>query len=419
MAFKPVRRVRERRYPTTVQAELAERLEALATLPPSPPTPYLTVSLDWRPSGSDPEYRGAIQRFEQDARQCQEEHWPRGEVFDSLGEDIERIQDLLSNRIDPATRGVFVVANSGQGVFQTISLGLPLQTRVVSGPIPALLPVARLDEDNPSYAVLLADQQNAYLSIIAQGHRVEELAIASSDYPRKQATGGWSQRRFQQRADERMLALGRQISEEANRYLNERGIDMLILAGDEVITSVLDRTMPDELKQRVVETIRLDIQATTAEILDATRPIAERAESEREVQAVEQVADMIGAGHRAVGGSREVIDALAQGRVTHLLINEDFHEDGWADFTQHRYGAGADQDVTAGTTGPMEAVPIIVQEEMIRLAVQHGADLDVIHTGVPLVREANDAIPDAGEIPRSPAATRLDVFGGVAAILRY
>lgn len=420
MAFNPVKRVRERTYPTSVQAELAKRLRELAELPPEGATPYLTASLDWRPSGSDPEYRAAMQQFDQEARRIQKEYWPRGDVFDSLGADIEKIQEWLRREVDPASKGVFIVANSGKDVFEAITLGMPLKTTITAGPIPSLLSLARLDEDNPSYAVLLADQQNAYLTVISQAHRVEELAMASSDFPRKQASGGWSQRRFQQRADERIMALGRQISEETQQYLMDRGIEMLIIAGDDVITGVLDRTMPDDLKDLVVDTIRLDIQATTEQIIEATMPIAERAEAEREMMSVQAVADMAGAGGTAVTGSAEVLEMLSHGRVTHLVLNEDFHEDGWADFTHQRYGAGDRRDVLAAVDENFDVLPIIVEEEMVRLAIQHGAEIDVIHTRVPLNDDDPDrTLPNAGEIPRSEAARLLDTLGGVGAVLRY
>jgi hypothetical protein len=419
MAFNPVKRVRERRYPTTMQARLAGKLTSMAALPPSIETPYLTVSLDWRPSGSDPEYRGALQMFEQESRRLQQEHWPRGPVFDSLGADILRIRSWLVNEVDPSTKGVLIVANSGADVFETISLGLPLENRVVSGAVPALLPLARLDEDNPTYAVLLADQQNAYLSLISQAHRVEELAMASSDYPRKQATGGWSQRRFQQRADERIMALGRQISGEVQQYLHQRGIEMLILAGDEVITSVFDRTMSEALKEMVIDRIRLDIQATTEEIIEATFPIAEAAEALRELESANAVAQEIRGGGAAVAGSDHVLAALVAGKVSSLIMNEDYHEAGWADFVNHRYGAGDRGDVFDRFPGEFEAEPIIVEDEMVRLAILSGADIDIIHTGVKIDRELNEQIPDAGEMPRSEAARLLDEYGGVAAMLRY
>lgn len=419
MAFSPVKRVRERQFETTVQEDLDAVLRELADLPTAPPTPYLTVSLDWRPSGTEPEYRGAIQYFEQNARRIQEEYWPRGEVFDSLGADIEHIREWLTNGVDPASHGLFVVANSGQNVFEAVSVGLPLQNRVIAGPMPALSSLARLDEDNPTYAVLLSDQQQSYLSLISQATRVEELTMVSSDYPRKQATGGWSQRRFQQRADERLMALARQIAAETERYLTRNDVDMLIIAGDEVITGALDRTMPDQLAKLVIDRIRLDIDASGTEILEATLPIAERAEAEREKASVEAAANAVGQGDTGVAGAEQVIEALAHGRVSELILNEDYHEDGWANFANMRYGVGEQRDVLGGVVDEATLLPIVVEEEMVRLAIQQNAGIDIIHTGVPMTAERDDQLPDAGEIPRSVAARKLDELGGVAAILRY
>jgi hypothetical protein len=419
MAFSPVKRMREDQFETTVQVELDTVLRELGQLPPGHSTPYLTVSLDWRPSGSDPEYRGAIQYFEQQSRRIQEEYWPRGDVFDSLGADILRIREWLSSAVDPATRGLFIVANSGQDVFEAISVGMPLKNRVVSGPIPALGSLARLHEDNPTYAVLLADQQQSYLSLITQAHQVEQLTMVSSDYPRKQATGGWSQRRFQQRADERLMALGRQISEEAERYMDQHDVDMLVIAGDEVITGTLNRTMSESLLERVVAQIRLDIDASTEEILDATVPIAERAEAERELVSVKAISDTYQSGGPAVVGSEAVMNALIEARVAALVINEDFHEDGWADFANQRYGVGEQRNVLTSAVAEIAVAPVIMEEEMVRLAIQQNAEIDIIHTGVPVTGERDDQLPDADEIPRSDAARRLDELGGVAALLRY
>ncbi len=419
MAFNPVRRVRERSFEVPVRAELDEVLRDLAGLAPSTTTPYLTVSLDWRPSGADPEYRAATQQFKRESARLHQQYWPRGGVYDSLGADILRIRSWLTNDVDPSTKGIFIVANHEEGVFETITLGMPLQNRIVAGPVPALLPLARLDEDYPTYAVLVADQQRARVSLITQEHRVEELELTSSDYPRKQQSGGWSQRRFQQRADERLWALARQIAAATDEYLDDQGVDMLIIAGDEVITGALEKVMPDTVRERVAATVRLDVNATIEEIIAATMPLARRDEARREQATVDTIADLAGQGGRVATGSDDVMDALSVGRVMKLVLLEDFHEDGWADFANGRYGVGLPNDVFDGWSGPFEAAPIIVEEEMVRLAIATGAEVDVIHTAVPVEAMDPESIPGDGEIPRSDAAMVLDRFGGVAAILRY
>ena len=47
-----------------------------------------------------------------------------------------------------------------------------------------------------------------------------------------------------------------------------------------------------------------------------------------------------------------------------------------------------------------------------------GGNVEMVHTRVP-VDAGTSASQEAGEIPRSEPATRLDEIGGVAALLRF
>jgi peptide subunit release factor 1 (eRF1) len=419
MATNPVERIRRRIYPTQMQRNLANRLRALAELPANPDTPYLTVSLDWRPEGSDPEYRGGLQRFEHEANEIRDSFGPRGPIFDSLGEDIQRIRTYLEETLEPSSKGVFFVSNSGQGVFEASPLGLPIPTRISCGPIPMLFHLAELVETHPTYAVLVASQQQAMVSVITQGHRLEELDLLSSDYPRKQQTGGWSQRRLQQRADERILALARDLSDATEHFLERRGIDMLILAGDEPVTSALNEVMSEHLQARIIETVRLDERATEQQIVETTLPIIERAEHEREAAAVDRVGELVGGGKGVASGSQAVLEALVNGQVSELIMVDDYHEDGWADFENNRHGVADSRDVFGHADEEFDLVPIALEEEMVRLALLTSAEIDIISSAVPVEYDNEGDIPETGEDIRSPAAKELDNLGGVAALLRF
>jgi peptide subunit release factor 1 (eRF1) len=412
MTINPIKRVRRRVAASPLKHELSDTLRAMAELPPSPEIPYLTVSLDWRPEGSDPEYRSGLRRFEDEANAILQPHWPRGPVYDSLSADIERINHYLTEEIDASAHGVFIVANHSQGVFRALPVGLPLETRISAGPTPALLPLARLDEDHPTYGVLVADQQASRLSLIAHARRVQTLEIASSDYPRKQQTGGWSQRRMQQRADERRLGLARRIASEVEEHLDRTGVDMLIIAGDEVITSALDEVMSDSLRELIIGQMRLDNEIAEKDLIDETMPVAEEAEREREIAVTNAARDAVGADGMGTAGARAVLDALLAGQVEILVMNDDFHAEGWADFEHAQYGIdGAESDDTT---------PIDVEEEFVRLAIQTSAEIDIIHSAVPVDQYEDGDIPDAGaERPRSEASRTLEELGGVAALLRY
>jgi hypothetical protein len=101
-----------------------------------------------------------------------------------------------------------------------------------------------------------------------------------------------------------------------------------------------------------------------------------------------------------------------------LLMVDTFEGTGWADYslpvfrsgdlpTHHPYGG----DVSS-------LVRVDLREEMVRLALMTDAEVNIIHSDVPVsedeeVRDADDGMP------MTDAAQALLEIGGVGALLRY
>ena len=100
------------------------------------------------------------------------------------------------------------------------------------------------------------------------------VQVEASGYPRKQQQGGWSQRRYQNRADERVEAFARTIAEETRRALGEGGdqIDYLIVAADEPMFTALNGAFHETVKQRILGQIHLSIDAGITEVAAAAEP---------------------------------------------------------------------------------------------------------------------------------------------------
>lgn len=442
MATDPIRRIREREHAVPVTFGIREALGDLAQLPPSLDVPYLTVTMDWTPLGDDPgrepppeprrseararrgevgvSRRPARREFEREAQRIVDEHGPRGAAFESLSGDVERIVAFLDDELDPAAQGIFIVACAAHGVFEPFVFALPLETTVSAGPVPDLSSLAWLVDDHPAYAVLLADQHQATISKIRRAARGRSVRLESNDWPRRQQTGGLSQKRLQARADERVAAFARGIADETERTLDEADIDMLVLASDPVIGSALAAAFSRRVTDRVAGSVTLDIQATEAEVIAATRPLVEQVERDQELAAARAVASGVAGDGMAAAGASAVLRALQAGQVAMLVIVDDFAETGWADYGLGVYGVGPIPGAHPAGGDVAGIVPVALEEEMIRLAVRTGAEIEIVHTSVPFDETTEDAIPPAGSPPpRSEAAAVLDEFGGVGALLRY
>jgi hypothetical protein len=444
MATDPVQQIRELEHDTPLAMDLTATLARLAALPPSTEAPYLTVSLDWRPEGSAPgrfeapepkrserrapreedgaPRRPAWQELRRDLEETVNSYGPRGAAFESLTADMERLTTYLDEELDPAATGVVVIACHQQGVFEPVPLDVPIDSGFTAGPIPSLRQLARAADDYPPYAIIVADQRDAFLWLMAGQTWDRGVALEASGYPRKQQQGGWSQQRYQNRADERVEAFARTIAEETRRALGEGGdqIDYLIVAADEPMFTALNAEFHETVKQRILGRIHLPIDAGITEVAVEADPLVEEAERKREMEAVQAVRDGVGAGAKGVAGAEDTITALETGQVMTLVMNDDFAQPGWADYTLPLFGVGSPPAEHPAGGDVANLVPTTVEDEAVRLALQIGAEVQLVRSAVPVGEEEQEQIPDAAEpTPRSEAARALDEMGGIGAILRY
>lgn len=419
MATDPVRQVERQRDETPFVADLAGDLRRLAALPASIEAPYLTLSLDWQPDGFRPNRRPGRDYFDQHADEFLAGFAAHSPAHDSLGGDLERIREYLDGEIDPAVQGLVVVACSANGVFEPLPLGVPVPSQLVTAPTPALHALAHVAEDEPPYVVLLADGREASLTLIDQARRERRVDVEGGAGGRSR-DGSGSPRRNQHRAEEQADSFARSVAEETRRVMDGERVGSLVLAADEQMTALLTDAFHQTVRDRLVGSVRLEVGTGEREVIEATLPLVERAEREREADAVGSLENGAGPGGGAVVGVDETLTALQAGQVLTLVMNDDFTAPGWADFGLPLYGAG-DPPAEHPAAGDSAAiVSVAMEEELVRLAILSDATIEIVRTAVPVGAEEQAHVPDAdAPMPRSDAGRRLDALGGVGALLRF
>ncbi len=446
MATDPVQQIRELEHDTPLAVDLKATLTRLAALPPSPEAPYLTVSLDWRPEGSAPgrfdapepkrserrapreedgaPRRPAWQELRRDLEETVNSYGPRGAAFESLTADMERLTTYLDEELDPVASGVVIIACHHQGVFEPVPLDVPVDSGFTVAPIPSLRQLTRAADDYPPYAIIAADQRDAVLWLMEGQTWDRGVQLEATGYPRKQQQGGWSQQRYQNRADERVEAFARTITEETRRAFEAVNApvpyEYLIIAANEQMFTLLNAELHQTIQERVLGQLTLPIEANITEVTAAAQPLVEEAERKREMEAVQAVRDGVGAGGRGVAGAVNTITALETGQVMTLVMNDDFSQPGWADYTLPLYGVGSPPREHPAGGDVANLAPTAVEDEVVRLALQIGAEVQLVRSAVPVGVEEQEQIPNADDpTPRSEAARTLDELGGIGAILRY
>lgn len=447
MATDPVELIQGLEHETPLALDIPATLARLAALPPSPEAPYLTVSLDWRPEGTEPgrvpppEPKRSQRRARRELPENPGTPWrvswaevsrriddlvlefgPRGTAFDSLSTDVERIKRYVDDDLDPAAQGVIIIACHHHDLFEPVPIDVPVTTSITTGPIPALRPLVHAAEDFPPYAVLVADQREAFLWLMEGQTWGSAVQLEADGYPRKQQQGGWSQRRYQARADERVEAFASTIADETRQALGEgrSGIDYLIIAADEPMLTALNGELHETVKEKVIGYIHLAPDAGVTQVAAEAAPLVEQAERQRELEAVQHVRDGAGAGTDGVAGARETVAALQAGQVEELVMNDDFTGPGWADFTLPLYGVGEVPHEHPAGGDVANLTPVALEDAVVFLALQTDAAIELVKSRVPITEAEVEAVPDADDpAPRAKAAKALDALGGIGAILRF
>src|SRR5919202_5512662 len=325
-------------------------------------------------------------------------HSPERESFER---DVERINTYLRDELRPETNGVAVFACAGaDDFFEAVQTVAPIEShRLYIYNQPHLYPLARLMDQYPRYAVLVADTNRARLFVFGRGKALSSDEIQNVK-TKGSKVGGWSQMRYQRHLENYHLQHAKEVAEQLERVVREDGIEHVILAGDEVIIPLLKEQFPKAVAERVVDVLSLDINAPEHEILSESLAAMREHDLVSDQDKVQELLDQYRAGGLAVVGSTDTLEALAMGQVEELFI------------------AARQQNVE----GDREDVAILSDNEVAEpfVAGQDGAvaniDPDSLIVADDLVTRARQT---SARITFIEDATLLEEVGGVGAILRY
>ena len=245
-------------------------------------------------------------------------HSPERESFER---DVERINEYLGEEMRAETNGVAIFACAGaDGFFQAVQTIAPIENhRLYIYNQPHLYPLARLMEQYPRYAVLVADTNRARLFVFGRGKALSSDEIQNVK-TRGAKVGGWSQMRYQRHLEQYHLQHAKEVAEQLERVVREDDIRHIILAGDEVIIPLLREKFPKAVAEKVVDVLSLDINAPEHEILAESMEALREHDAESDAERVERLLNDFRAGGLAVVGSTDTLEALAMGQVEELVI---------------------------------------------------------------------------------------------------
>lgn len=157
---------------------------------------------------------------------------------------------LKTDRPPVGVGGHALIARAGQVVLDEVLPAQPRSKVVRYSPLPHLMPLLLQSRTVAPHVVVICDRRGADIVVVEPGEArapvPAHFTVAGDEYPiTKVAAGGWSQRRFQQRAENTWDHNAKLVAQALSDIVTEMPTALVVLAGDErARAAVLDALEP-------------------------------------------------------------------------------------------------------------------------------------------------------------------------------
>src|SRR5829696_7377019 len=307
----------------------------------------------------------------------------------ALQASLERATSFLENELpSDGAHGVAVFASEQNDLFETLKLPRSVPNRVAIGHSPLVGPLARIAR-RERWCVTLVNRRDARI-LRGGSDGLREVERIHDDVSGQHDQGGWSQARYQRGVEKEKDDHLKVTCDALLRHFRRQPFERLIVGGPREMITDFEQKLHHYIRERLAGRIEVDVEHSSADqVLEAARPLIEKLEHRRELEALEKL------GERGARGLEDVLPPLNERRVEVLIVDEQFG------------GVTGVQCLVCGWLGlegdrcPADGSEVVeledLTEAMIELSVQQSADLLAVHH-------------ERGA---------LEAYGGAAALLRF
>lgn len=324
----------------------------------------------------------------------------------AVREGITRLEAEIDRLTDPEEpgRGRILFAALSDGWLRRVSTQLPLPNRVVLDDGAFIHPLLELLDEGAPAGVVLASRSEARLLEWRLGELIPLREMqAEVIEPRRERSGPVGSRpasRYgtptgeQRNTRERDLAARfiERVAAAVSRLAHDRGWDRILVSGGEQQTDSLVAALPPALRTTALRDPRVLVRLDVASLEDIATERLRAEHTAFEHRLIDKVREQARGGRAAALGLSEVVGALNQARVAHLVYDP---------FIRYRGSVGDDgslyaEDETARMSG--STVELRLTERIVERALETGAQV------TPVEGAAADGLAEAL---------------GIAAVLRW
>jgi hypothetical protein len=225
---------------------------------------------------------------------------------------------------------------------------------------PWLFPILAWRQGTVPHLVVLIDRSGADLfAFRREGPAMHEEVDAPGEPLTRSKPGGWSQRRYQQRAENSWEKGAGDVAKELVRLVERFEPQIILVAGDVRAVQFLREALPKEMDEivRLISGERPNPDGSGGIPQDEIDELVAEVVQRDTDEALAKFEEELGQGDLAVEGSRAVVEALEKAQVEVLLIRDDSEDErtAWTGPEPVHIGMAREQVEAMGVDDPHEA----------------------------------------------------------------
>jgi len=269
------------------------------------PGPFLTLLLPAPSHHADAAERFAIER--KTALKAVSGDWP--------ADDLEALDRELAALPHAAGAGLIVIrSTAGESLIEFIDD--PVEPAVFEGKYPRLAPLIESRQRTIAHVVVEADLAGADLTAFDGGDVLATGVVeGETEFIHRGHAGGWSQRRFQQRAENTWEENADDVADSARRLADRVHARLIAVAGPDRARTMVVKSLADA----PMSIVSLSAGNPDGIADEVTRLTADIAASDT-VEMIQRARQSMATAEHFVG---DILTAVTNGRVETLIVHDD------------------------------------------------------------------------------------------------
>jgi peptide subunit release factor 1 (eRF1) len=312
----------------------------------------------------------------------------------SVDKDVEGIIKFLNNQLGGARQSFMIISSARVYVWQVVHIGFPVENMMVIQDRPYLRPFLEGMSQERNYAIVLVDQGKGKILVNHLGHKEELLDVINliPDDTTDGGFGGMDERKNERRREEAVSKHYKNIAGQLEQLDATYRFDWIILGGLRESMSDFESFLRPDIKHKIFRKLSIDPNLSIDKVFQLIDKEIPECRHMFEGDLLNMLANEFHKNYKGVSGIRHVEEALQQGQVDTLMIQDSFQTKGrvckWCLHTT------TDSDDLCSECGhPMERT-LDITDELIHIALDTSARIEFV-------------------------STEMGTFSPISAILRY